>query len=53
MGRLNFVLGKGGKILEMMEKGYVNKCLLYGLPKEYPKEYIEIVLEDKFIMKSI
>ena len=33
MGSLSLVLGKGGKVVELIEKGYTNKCILKNLPK--------------------
>jgi hypothetical protein len=33
MGSISLVLGLGGKIIELIEKGYINKVYLTNLPK--------------------
>lgn len=53
MGSISLVLGLGGKIIELIEKGYMNKIYLTKLPKEYPVEYLEVVLDGKFPTRSM
>ncbi len=46
MGKLNFILNQGGKIIDITDSDQTSRCILKNLPLEISKEYIEIILEE-------